>query len=658
MKNSSKIILFSLTLIILLTSISALSATNNTVSSITPTVSSNTINTTNHISQNDNVNNLNTNIQSKDIKQQIIKENYDNKVSKNQNNITTKEELSIIKKNKTVQLTTKTDSDNDIKQSTAQVLFNNNSKSYNNNQIITKEVVNTNYTVSNYNELYSTINNIKTNGTNQKYYITLKSGTYIFNNNIRWGNITQTTKYIKLTGINNVIFKMYNQSQVMNDYIQNYNGYTMEIENIIFTNGHMSTAGAIFNNGLLTLRKCQFINNTGLYVGTVRNTGSLNVFGCIFINNSNKGSNSSAKFLGGAITNYGSALVVSSIFTNNTVPSDVNSFDTQYLDVGGAIYNQGKLTVNSSTFNNNEAYIGGAIANTNGTLLVMKSKFNDNYAKLLGGAISCVDYMENYSSSLLPISNIIVNGCNFTANNAERGGAIYQQVESSNSLLTVISSRFINNTALPNDGGVGGAIESYYSNLNIKFSVFTNNKAEYGGAITTIDSKMNIQKCKFESNEATEYGGGLYVQGKINVFNSTFNYNKASGTNGKGGAIEALFATLNVKNSNFTSNNATKYGGAIFLTYSREAIYYSNFIKNVASEGALLYVDNDTGSFTNFVSNNVTRNYANTSYGHTFYSQDPIKIINNTITTKSIVRLFSFSKAHKISGTTIIRVNN
>jgi predicted outer membrane repeat protein len=115
----------------------------------------------------------------------------------------------------------------------------------------------------------------------------------------------------------------------------------MYMDNTTFTSNQSNNyAGAIYNNGTLTVTSCTFTNNTASTIS------------------------------GGAITNAEGVLkVTKSTFTGNRAPNHY----------GGGVYNyHGKATVTYCKFTSNSAYKGGAIYNDGGSLTSTNNTFQNN----------------------------------------------------------------------------------------------------------------------------------------------------------------------------------------------------------------------------------------------------------------------------------------
>lgn len=296
-------------------------------------------------------------------------------------------------------------------------------------------------------------------------------------------------------------------------------GKNVSIQNLTITNGHVTNdnGSAILNNGILTVNRCNFTNNTA-----------------------------------------------------EANPGDLGS--------GGAIYNSGNLTVSNSIFTGNTANAGGGIFNDNGTLTVTGSKFIENTASWYGAGIATIGvdgivtvtgckFLENSGRGIaIDSSMVIVTNCTFTRNNnsgidnqgilavidsvfAENkgndGGAI-----SALGPITAIGCTFINNTATQN----GGAIISMH-HLTVTDCTFKENSANDGGAILS-NGELTVNSSVFKSNTANNNGGAIYnLYGVLTVNDSTFKINKAK----SGGGIFNDHGTLTSASCTFTRNT----GGTI-----------------------------------------------------------------------------------------------
>ncbi|AIS31800.1 adhesin-like protein [Methanobacterium formicicum] len=248
---------------------------------------------------------------------------------------------------------------------------------------------------------------------------------------------------------------------------------TAQVRNSVFTaNGVDGDAGAIGNNGDLTLTGCTFTSNSASSAGAVMNTGTMNITGCTF--NGNNATNE----VGGAILNTGLLNINDSTFTGNTADDDG--------EAGGAIFNEGgTINIKNSTFTSNTADLsGGAIYSYNeGVLNIADSVFSSNYAQA-GGAL------VNRGNST--ITNTI-----FDSNRAEDGGAIIN-----NQNMTITSSTFTGNQA----DMFGGAISNRH-NLTVHFSrLVGNTPVDIYNSEATLDAEYNWWGTNFAGSDPVTAG--------------------------------------------------------------------------------------------------------------------------------------------------------
>ncbi len=153
-------------------------------------------------------------------------------------------------------------------------------------------------------------------------------------------------------------------------------GIKVTIFNLTLKGGNASNGGAIYNDGNLTVRNSNFINNKASNCGgaiyndyTSNKKGVLTLSGSTFTNNN-------AIYGGaiGAISNFGTLTVTATSFTSN-----IGKW-------GGAIYNDDLLNIKNSTFIGNTANSGGAIYNEGNAAVNFNRIFRNN-AKSQGSAI-------------------------------------------------------------------------------------------------------------------------------------------------------------------------------------------------------------------------------------------------------------------------------
>ena len=311
-----------------------------------------------------------------------------------------------------------------------------------------------------------------------------------------------------------------------------------------------------------------------------------------------------------------------------------SSMDTSFTMKGGAtitncksdgngaalyVHNAALLTLESANFTNNNAggfggavYLGTGVQTTIGNGVT----FTGNHAAKDGGAL----YLANQYTLHVKADNILVqvpvtfNGGTFTDNSTDTyGGAL-----AFDPAFDGIADNTIENVTF----GQAETTTSEEGDAEKETILHGNYAALRGGAIAfNSNIKENtLLNCTFRGNTALRYAGAVYYPnnyGKTTVFNPvytvegcTFDRNSATydvknGDDAGGGAITiqvnptdtpntVQVASLHVKNSTFTGNTATGYGGAISTRretgYGNAHIYLnidgSNFDSNRVTSAA------------------------------------------------------------------------
>lgn len=228
--------------------------------------------------------------------------------------------------------------------------------------------------------------------------------------------------------------------------------------------------------------------------------------------------------------------------------------------------------------------------------------------------------------------------CEFSANEADYGGAIY--IESAK--VQIFGGKFESNVA----SGNGGAIQAYenscleISDYEDSPTLFLNNSSDrYGGAIDFENSNAGmdnrINNAIFKGNHA-QWGGAISVYGKdattkVYVNACTFggteedepNYTRRNNNSkdADGGAIYAEDDSyVNVGSSIFVNNNAKNCGGAISVEgYTMMQLSGDSFIGNYSSTGGAVFAKNRGNDYPNIFVDGCSfdANYITNHYGCT-----------------------------------------
>ena len=197
---------------------------------------------------------------------------------------------------------------------------------------------------------------------------------------------------------------------------------------------------------------------------------------------------------------------------------------------------------------------------------------------------------DNYTSAVyVSASNPQLVGCRFAENEwlalfIESSTASVIDCTVADNIRGAVSHRYSTSTFSNcvfdnNDGGYGGAIMSYYSDLTVLDSTFTGNTEcpGGGGAVHNFDSEFTAARCEFSDNESCTYGGAI-SGGQVDITDCTFINNRAPW--GNGGAI--VYAEGTVHNCTFRNNIAKNGAGAMSIAGSVTNCVFEN---NSATDG-------------------------------------------------------------------------
>ena len=402
----------------------------------------------------------------------------------------------------------------------------------------------------------------------------------------------------------------------------------------ILSNGVMNIYGGLFTNNSVNNEDSNTANS--YYGGVIYNNANVNIYGGTFTNNT--------AGRGGVICNYKICRVYEALFENNTATKYggvAYLVDSQYSELiigdddledngtvvfrnntseasGGAIFAQTLSAIiiyNNAVFDSNSSTTGnGGAINCSGVLLDFNSKYINNSAFSKGGAVYLYYGDNTLTRRQSRLENVI-----FENNSANRGGALGVSTSDDTYEKGCIASLkkciFKENSAIDKDGTSldmhGGAIYiSRKSEVTIFDSDFISNSAlNEGGAIyETGESYLTINGSNFEKNTATmtsSNGGAISLHSsRLNVTDSNFNENTIAKN---GGAIyisytssSTLESLVTLKNVTFTKNNATNYGGAVYITgrstdNQNVKMFDCIFTSNTSEgNGGALYLTNDS----------------------------------------------------------------
>ena len=224
-------------------------------------------------------------------------------------------------------------------------------------------------------------------------------------------------------------------------------------------------------------------------------------------------------------------------------------------DTGGgisAIHSSFKLG-GQTTFESNKAAEGGGLYAFDCTVkLPGENTFITNSAHKHGGGFTVVHGTLHLNGST-----------NLKSNLAASGGGIYI----SGSKADIDGSNcFMNNTAKSGGGAIFARDSVVKTNGKVGF--VANTATSKGAAIHAFSSTLIFQGSSSFMNNSAKYGGGIYSESS----NLTFAHNQSSYFNNmalRGGAqyfdVNSNFSLHQTAHVHFTGNNATEFGGAIYV---------------------------------------------------------------------------------------------
>ena len=288
----------------------------------------------------------------------------------------------------------------------------------------------------------------------------------------------------------------------------------------------------------------------------------------------------------------------------------------------------GQIIIKEGTYNENNITIDG-----------------DKSISITGEGNVIIDGTGLGTNSIFTVLSGVVSFENiaFTNNKARYGAAIYTYGSSQSNLLAL--ALVINNCTFDSLEATsrGGAIYAYYTkgNLIINNSKFTNNIASsWGGAICTAYSAyenglhLKITDSSFENNGANNGGAGYLMADRITIENSNFTSNNATYYPG---ALELYNCTATIDNCIFKDNNASKQSAAIKVEGVKgqpitTAVITNSIIENnvgLTEKAAAIYADKSTVevSYCSIVNEHNLETVTSTGYD-AVYGQG-MAIVNN-----------------------------
>ena len=256
----------------------------------------------------------------------------------------------------------------------------------------------------------------------------------------------------------------------------------------------------------------------------------------------------------------------------------------------GGILNRATMTINNSEVLGNATLEasqgGGGIFNDDGaTLTISTSRVNQN-GTFGNGANGSGAGIYNDVGATLSMTNSVVDD-----NVIDIGGVINGDVEGdgggiySRGLLTLVDCTVSNNVARGNDARGGGIFFSPTTDAQLLLErtlVFANRALENGdvsadstsggGLLAVANGSVTIRDSIFSANQSTDFGGGARLQvPSARIERTLFVGNNASGNGSGGGGLFLVGGNVNVGarfeivNTTFLLNSSGGNGGGILV---------------------------------------------------------------------------------------------
>ncbi len=433
--------------------------------------------------------------------------------------------------------------------------------------------------------------------------IELENGTYSApTDGFRLENNTKNLTIQAVEGATVTIDGGGNKNLIWFGYTPDYRGIrgTVLFKDLSFLNGYSNADGIA---GAVTM----------LYGATAKFKN------CTFQSNTNNAPNTG----GGAILigDNSTAYILDSTFDGNSAKNEggaisIKSDSVVYVHNSKFISNRTNLPehrVNSA---------GGAIHVGDSQLKVSNSRFENNQAGYVGGAIYAIGtYEENWEGSgVAPGSNIVISNCTFVTNNAERdsgvsfsypteAGAVHVEDKT---LIHIYASRFEKNYAMD-----GGAVNVYRANAVVENSVFRGNYATGAVALSQKSIGGTFSIISNDANDiTTNYGainrpsGSLtlsdsYVQGRYDsiatvadvggCFYASGDANRLYGQNGVGQDGTEVSNRANITLSNVAFNDCDVVANGIFGSGAGGAI--AGDLANIVMDNSMIINSDASGTY-------------------------------------------------------------
>eukprot|EP00898_Chlorokybus_atmophyticus_P002166 jgi/Chlat1/2950/Chrsp2S04680 len=412
------------------------------------------------------------------------------------------------------------------------------------------------------------------------------------------------------------------------------------------TSGGAASSAAIINAGTISILRCSFLRMSNTNAGDTGAAALYNTGTAVLDTSEFLGNSADAPAIGGVVVNEGRINVTGCNFQRNSASA------------GGALWNgKGRLSIRTSEFTDNTALLdasGAIVTNSAGTLIIDSSNFTNNINSAIqtaGSLFLSASHFEGntqapFGSGVYVLKgSATIQGCTFTGNEVSASGGVGGAVYASGNSLDLSGSQFTRNFAPFG----GGALLLAAGTASVAACTFHQNNALQGGAIQN-DNTMVLTDCIFTENTASNVGGAFVGQFSSTIVRCTFDSNTCNGNPiNTGGALYINELGANITDTTFRRNQSPG-GGAIYFISSTCNINNATFVDNAAvTGGALMAIsgNNVVVAASNFTTNNASLD------GGAVYSEGDITLRDTTLSRNVAGR---FGGAIFSAGTAVLRV--
>jgi hypothetical protein len=331
------------------------------------------------------------------------------------------------------------------------------------------------------------------------------------------------------------------------------------------------TAGAILNEGSLTVADATFTGNTntsGYDCGAIDNIGgTMTVAGSTFTGNSGHTTdicNDDPPTYSGCCASPATTTITDSTITGesgyvaalsngggSTMIISGSTFKGNSASHGAGVVGSGTdgmggtLTVSDSSFSGNSGGQGGAIQLNSGTGSISDSTFTDNSGSGQAGAIDIADHAAD-CGACAGTGTVTISGSTFSGNVADSndGGAILNGNGGGTGTVTVSNSTFTGNSTASGYGG--GAIANVGGTFTVTNSTLSGNTAGSGGSGDNIYNAATLTlEADIVANPSSDgdcgHAGGTFTDEGYNIADdNSCGFTATGSTNGSATIDDSL----------------------------------------------------------------------------------------------------------------------